>query len=268
MSQNLTYLTTTNELASVADAIRTAGTTTEPLTFPSGFVSAIGNLGGGGTDSQPSDNSIIFSDYVNAAGNQFTFMKPTKATIKGSADMFNRTDVDAMAQVFADSSFLAGLNTVIYDITGTITRIPANYAINNINFPYPPQSVLDTVTFIGDNAFYQHKANQSGSETLVLPNIQTIGLNAFNRNTPLTSLTIGTYGNSNLQSFGQNAFRYCSNLTTINILEKPSSYNNTAFRDVNSSCVMNVVWSEGEVSGFPGTYYPGTVNYDYVPPQS
>lgn len=93
-------------------------------------------------------------------------------------------------------------------------------------------------------------------------------MNAFNNNTTLTSVTIGTYGNSNLQSIGQNAFRACSNLTTINILEKPSSINNAAFRDVNSSCVMNVVWSEGEVSGFPGSYYPGTVNYDYVPPQS
>ena len=36
------------DLASVADAIRTAGETSAPLTFPAGFVEAIGNISGGG----------------------------------------------------------------------------------------------------------------------------------------------------------------------------------------------------------------------------
>lgn len=37
-----------NNLTSVANAIRTKGGTSGSLSFPSGFVSAIGNLGGGG----------------------------------------------------------------------------------------------------------------------------------------------------------------------------------------------------------------------------
>lgn len=39
-----------NNLTSVANAIRTKGGTSGSLSFPSGFVSAIGNLGGGGQE--------------------------------------------------------------------------------------------------------------------------------------------------------------------------------------------------------------------------
>lgn len=39
-----------SDLTSVADAIRTAGGTSAPLTFPSDFVSAIGNISGGSAD--------------------------------------------------------------------------------------------------------------------------------------------------------------------------------------------------------------------------
>ena len=276
MSRNITYLTTTNELNSVAQAIRAKGGTGEALEYPQGFIDAIDDIetGGGGTDSQPSDNAIIFSDYANAGGNFFTYLKPTKATIKGSADMFNRSDSTAIRYEFAcyDSNngfgFLNKITDVVYDVNGVITRIPDGYAHNNQRFPYPPQSVLDNLTYIGADAYYNHMRYQTGSEALVLPNIQIIGSNAFAYNGTLTSVTIGTYGNSNLQGIGQNAFRACSNLTIINILsrlEAGAVINSAAFRDVNSNCVMNVVWSEGEVSGFPGNF-PGTVNYDYVPP--
>ena len=42
------YLTTDTDLASVANAIRTKGGTSGSLEFPSGFVTAIGNISGGG----------------------------------------------------------------------------------------------------------------------------------------------------------------------------------------------------------------------------
>ena len=38
------YLTTTSELTSIANAIRTKGETTATLTYPTGFVSAINNI--------------------------------------------------------------------------------------------------------------------------------------------------------------------------------------------------------------------------------
>ena len=42
--QDKTYLTTTSELKSIADAIRAKGGTTDPLVYPGGFVAAIGAL--------------------------------------------------------------------------------------------------------------------------------------------------------------------------------------------------------------------------------
>lgn len=55
------YLTTDTDLASVANAIRTKGGTSNPLTFPAGFVSAIEAIptGGGGS-------AVSFS--ISAAG--------------------------------------------------------------------------------------------------------------------------------------------------------------------------------------------------------
>ena len=108
---------------------------------------------------------------------------------------------------------------------------------------------------------------RSGTYDLVLPNIVSMGANAFNHNNKLKSVTLGTYGNNNLQTISNNAFRYIDNLTTINILEKPLySLSTTAFSNGSSTGVMNVVWSEGEVSGAPWGF-AGTINYNYVPAQ-
>ena len=44
----MAYLVSGTDLTSVANAIRTAGETSAPLEFPSGFITAIGNISGGG----------------------------------------------------------------------------------------------------------------------------------------------------------------------------------------------------------------------------
>ena len=57
------YLTNTTDLTKVASAIREKGGTSDPLIYPDGFVTAIGNIqtGGGTTPGTPSD--ITFYDY-------------------------------------------------------------------------------------------------------------------------------------------------------------------------------------------------------------
>lgn len=57
------YLTNTADLTKVASAIREKGGTTDPLIYPDGFVTAIGNIqtGGGTTPGTPGD--ITFYDY-------------------------------------------------------------------------------------------------------------------------------------------------------------------------------------------------------------
>ena len=63
------YIANAADLTAVADAIRTKGGTTDTLTFPDGFVSAIGNLGSGGTV-QPKD--VNFIDYDGTLLHSFT----------------------------------------------------------------------------------------------------------------------------------------------------------------------------------------------------
>ena len=46
------YLTTDTELKSIADAIRTKGGTSDSLVYPDGFVTAIGNISGGGGEAK------------------------------------------------------------------------------------------------------------------------------------------------------------------------------------------------------------------------
>lgn len=57
------YLTNTADLTAVADAIRAKGGTSDPLIYPDGFVTAIGNIqtGGGTIPGAPGD--ITFYDY-------------------------------------------------------------------------------------------------------------------------------------------------------------------------------------------------------------
>lgn len=65
------YIANSNDLTSVANAIRTRGGTSAPLSFPSGFVSAIGAIpsgGGGGAETK----SLNFYDYDGTLVESFT----------------------------------------------------------------------------------------------------------------------------------------------------------------------------------------------------
>ena len=55
------YVVKDTELTSVANAIRTKGGTNASLTFPNGFVSAIGNISGGGSSSNLSTAEVTLN---------------------------------------------------------------------------------------------------------------------------------------------------------------------------------------------------------------
>ena len=57
------YIATDTELTSVANAIRAKGETSDPLVFPSGFVSAINAIPTGGGGGGSSDGDVVFIDY-------------------------------------------------------------------------------------------------------------------------------------------------------------------------------------------------------------
>lgn len=57
------YLTNTADLTAVADAIRAKGGTSDPLVYPDGFVTAIGNIQTGGSLTPGAPGDITFYDY-------------------------------------------------------------------------------------------------------------------------------------------------------------------------------------------------------------
>ena len=57
------YLTNTTDLTKVASAIREKGGTSDPLVYPDGFVTAIGNIQTGGSPTPGAPGDIIFYDY-------------------------------------------------------------------------------------------------------------------------------------------------------------------------------------------------------------
>ena len=57
------YLTNTTDLTKVASAIREKGGTSDPLVYPDGFVTAIGNIQTGGSPTPGTPGDITFYDY-------------------------------------------------------------------------------------------------------------------------------------------------------------------------------------------------------------
>lgn len=77
------YLTNTEELTSVANAIRTKSGGSSPLAFPSGFVSEIGNIPSGGDVSYNEKTlylNITFSNYYGEGEISFNILVQTKTT--------------------------------------------------------------------------------------------------------------------------------------------------------------------------------------------
>lgn len=92
------YFTCTDELASIADAIRTKGGTSAPLTYPNGFVTAINNLPtkvlGAGTISgydSPFDIQVTAEDYSGGNWDGFSSVTININTpfYDGSCDIIN-----------------------------------------------------------------------------------------------------------------------------------------------------------------------------------
>ncbi len=87
--------------------------------------------------------------------------------------------------------------------------------------------IPDSVTYVGNNAFYSYK----NLETITIPNsVKSIGDYAFFSCENITTLTIP----DSVRSIGDAAFQYCSALKTITIPESVTSIGDSAFFGCNS----------------------------------
>ena len=77
------YIVKDTELTSVANSIRTAGSTSSLLTFPNGFISAINNISGGGGSSDFSTATVTVTGEMSLPPK---VLHPTVATLSEDGD--------------------------------------------------------------------------------------------------------------------------------------------------------------------------------------
>ena len=105
----MAYLVSGTDLTSVANAIRTAGGTSAQLEFPSGFVTAIGNLSGGGGGAtnivtgkftgSNAEKGTVKTITLNYSGSGFPIaclIYPTTGTYKSGSDVYASTEQKAI----------------------------------------------------------------------------------------------------------------------------------------------------------------------------
>ena len=172
-------------LVSVADAIRTKGGTTNALTFPDGFVSAIEGIqsGGGGND-------VLFS-IIDRSITEITASMLYGCTVLGNsafARCSNLTSVIIPSSVttIGQTTFQSCNKLLRIDIPNSVTTI-GNSAFNAC-MSLTSIDIPNSVTTIGNDAFsYSPKLNVVKLFSTTPP---TLGTNAFYRCSALTQIIV------------------------------------------------------------------------------
>ena len=218
-------------LTQIAGAIRAKTGTGGTLAFPSGFISAIEGLSGGGA-TEP-----YIEETYDQNGNLI------------DAVMHGYTQIRSNA--FAYCGGLVSVSGI-----SAITSI-SNNAFQNCN-KLALTSLPAGLTSIGYSAFQ----NCNNLALTSLPaGITSISNNAFQscNNLALTSLPAG------ITSIGYDAFRNCTGLTTITFEGTPTLIRSDAFHGCTNLTTINVPWAEGAVANAPWGATHATINYNYTP---
>lgn len=123
------YLVTDTELTAIADAIRTKGGTSSALEFPTGFVTEIGNISGGGGGA----TTVSFDDNCTFLGGYISY-------IDGNGDYQHTTSLAMMSAVsyqMLSKSLLVYCHNIDPAMSGNITGTPVGMTLvdtKNISF--------------------------------------------------------------------------------------------------------------------------------------
>lgn len=222
-----------NGLSSIADAIREKGDLGDPLasplTFPSGFVSAIEGLSSGGATEPYIEETYDAYGHLTAAV------------------MHGHTTVRKWCFFMSD--------LVSIQLPPTVTSIEEG-AFNNC-VSLKSIQLPDAITKIGKSAF----ALCAYLTTIQLPSsLITIGSKAFDF-CGFTSLRLP----AGLQTINASAFNQSYALTTVTFQGTPTSMESTAFDSCSKLTTINVPWAEGAVANAPWGATNATINYNYTP---
>lgn len=119
------YKVTDAELISIADAIRTKGGTSASLAFPSGFVSAIGDISGGIILSEADEGKVVVSGALSVQGSMnivsnsvydTTLFSEVSVAIP-AATLVSKT-ISENGTYYASSDNADGFSKVVIDVAG------------------------------------------------------------------------------------------------------------------------------------------------------
>ena len=216
------------DLKSIADAIRTKGSTSASLSFPTGFISAIGDISGGaivdplsvsanGTYSAPTGHAydpVTVNVPTGGGGDLTTLEKVMDGTYSGAL-IGDSAAVTIKDNFFQHCAFL------------TSVSFPAVTSIGNYAFQDCPSLTsvsFPSATSIGAYAFWSCYFLTSVS----FPVVTSINANAFRNCSRLTSVSFPS-----ATSIGSFAFYYCGLLTSVNC-PAVTTISNNAFQNCSS----------------------------------
>lgn len=247
------------DLTSVANAIRTKGGTSAQLAFPSGFVSAIGDIPTGGTlitktitengtYSAEDDNADGYSEVtvdVPSGGGGYTLEQLT-------SDCFLNVNLVLPSDITSISEYAfyhKGLSSVTgANVTNIGDRAFADRR-NNIGFIFNFPNLERTDPYIFGNQTFNNEP--------VTVTAYFCGTSTFegSTNLPQVKYTRATTINAD-QVYN------VGSVTTIIINSTPTSISNNAFRRANALTDIYVPWSEGAVNGAPWGATSATIHYN------
>lgn len=209
------------DLTSVANAIRTRGGTSASLAFPSGFVSAIGAIPGGGA--AITDGIVIKTRDANGYATEVDFY----GTTVQPQQFYNRVATDGPWKNLQTINFKDSITTIANN---------AFYYCQNLVFT---AGQLDTVTTIKSCGL-----QNNGSTSLSLPSLTTIEAMAFIGMPYLTTISLPKLTNCNFNGF----LRGCTALQTVQLGSvgyAVTAVNNQAFYQDTQSGLTITVYTTG-----------------------
>ena len=254
------YIVSDTSLGSVADAIRTKGGTSAPLTYPQGFIDAIDAISGGGDEPIPEDGKTRIFIHIaeDTPDNRLTFyLRFTAFTANNTTVDWGDGTVETLGSTTATNyphKYAGGGDYVIAMTVnrGTISFIGASDACiygSRISSNYHNCSRIrkiifgDSATNIGAYVCYYCYAITS---VVIQSGATNIGTAAFGSCYGLTSITIP----DSVMNIESSAFLSCNGVSEYHFKRTtpPKLANTNAFNGIASDCIIYV--PQGSLSAY------------------
>lgn len=242
----MNYVTNTEELTSIADAIREKGGTSAPLEYPEEYVSAIEAISGGGGGYTADD--IAMRTISGVVSGSASFIAYRAFGSYNSLEEANFQDCGTIEEyAFASCS---SLKTVSFP---SCSLIRANAFRNCVSLS---ETLFNSCTDIDANAF----AGCISLPAINLPVCNNILGNAFSSCAALSVVRINSEANARKLSIADSAFKGCVNLVSLYLMGS-----NVAYLGGSAAFSSTPIGGYSDVAGrFGSIFVPASLYNSYL----